>query len=145
MKSFRWMAVLLLLGLFAGGVARLDAQPAPYDANKPPPMMKDKKAPKEDGLRTIQGLVRDASENPIDGAVVQLKNTKTLQVRSFITKADGRYNFSSLASNVDYELRAGHQGAQSDKKTVSVFDSRKLVVLNLKIEPKEKQDKEEKK
>jgi hypothetical protein len=37
---------------------------------------------------------------------------------------------------VDYELKADFQGASSSTKTVSSFDSRKDVVLNLKLNPK---------
>ena len=70
------------------------------------------------------------------GAVVQLKNTKNLQIRSFVTKEDGTYYFHGLSPDVDYELRADFQGASSASKTVSSFDSRKDVILNLKLNPK---------
>src|SRR5215472_7229188 len=43
----------------------------------------------DQNMRVVQGVVSDAGENPVDGAVVQLKNTKTLQIRSFITKDHG--------------------------------------------------------
>jgi len=42
---------------------------------------------------------------PVNGAVVQLKNTKTLQIRSFITKDDGTYHFYDLSPDIDYELK----------------------------------------
>src|SRR5262252_4334235 len=38
--------------------------------------------------RSVQGTVTSAEDAPVTGAVVQLKNTKTLQIRSFITKED---------------------------------------------------------
>src|SRR5678815_1170260 len=38
----------------------------------------------DQNVRSVQGTVTDASDNTIDGAVVQIKNTKTLQIRSFI-------------------------------------------------------------
>lgn len=84
-------------------------------------------------VRSVQGVVNDPSGNAIAGAVVHLKNAKTLQIRSFIAKDDGSYAFHGLSTNVDYELRAEYQGASSDVRTLSVFDSRPKAVINLKI------------
>lgn len=86
--------------------------------------------------RAVSGVVTDPSDNPLNGAVVQLKDTKTLQVRSFITQDSGRYHFAGLSTNVDYELKAEHQGASSSTKTLSVFDDRKQAIINLKVEKK---------
>jgi hypothetical protein len=72
----------------------------------------------------------------VSGAVVQLKDTKTLQVRSFITQQDGAYHFAGLSTNVDYELKAEHEGASSGTKTLSVFDGRKNASINLKLDKK---------
>jgi len=95
-----------------------------------------KKKNPEDDLRTVQGTVMDAAGSPVDGAIVQLKNTKTLQIRSFVTQQHGAYYFHGLSPNVDYEVRADFQGASSPTKTVSSFDSRKEVAINLKLEKK---------
>jgi hypothetical protein len=86
--------------------------------------------------RTVQGVVTTAEENIVDGAVVQLKNTKTLQIRSFITKEGGTFSFQGLSPDVDYELKAEHQGTSSPTKTLSSFDSRKKAVINLKLNKK---------
>lgn len=83
--------------------------------------------------RTVQGTVADAQDQPVDGAVVQLKNTKTLQIRSFITKERGAYYFHGLSPDVDYELKAEHDSASSPTKTLSSFDNRKQAVINLKL------------
>jgi hypothetical protein len=90
----------------------------------------------EDKLRMVQGVVVDAQDNLLVGAVVQLKNTKTLQVRSFITQDKGVYQFHGLDPNVDYSLKADYQGASSPWKTLSSFDSRKQPTMNLKVEAK---------
>jgi hypothetical protein len=87
-------------------------------------------------VRTVQGTVSDANESAVEGAVVQIKNTKTLQIRSFITKENGAYYFHGLSPDVDYELKAEFQGAASSMKTLSSFDSRKQAVINLKLEGK---------
>jgi hypothetical protein len=101
------------------------------------PALQSKKEKAEDAqMRSVEGVVRDQSDNPVEGAVVQLKNTKTLQVRSFITKAGGTYYFHGLSRNVDYELKAESSGMSSDTKTLSVFDDRKKAAINLKLENK---------
>lgn len=86
--------------------------------------------------RTVQGLVTDAAGSPVAEAVVQLKDTKTLQVRSFRTQADGAFHFAGLSTNVDYELKADRDGASSGTKTLSVFDGRKTAEVNLKLNKK---------
>lgn len=98
-------------------------------------LMAEKKG-EDKNVRAVQGTVTDASDNPVDGAIVQLKNTKTLQIRSFIAKDHGNYYFHGLSPDIDYELRASFQGATSPTKTLSSFDSRKQAVLNLKLSKK---------
>jgi hypothetical protein len=87
-------------------------------------------------VRSVEGTVSDAEERLLEGAVVHLKNTKTLQIRSFITRRDGTYAFHGLSTNIDYELRAEHQGASSDARMLSVFDSRRKAVIHLRLNKK---------
>lgn len=87
----------------------------------------------ESQLRTVHGQVLNKSDDPIQGTVVFLKNTRTNMVRSQITDENGNYRFSGLDPNVDYELHAEKDGAKSNTRTVSSFDSRKEIVLNLKM------------
>ena len=84
--------------------------------------------------RTLQGQVMKHSEVPIPGAIVYLKNTKTMAVRSFISDKSGNYRFTSLTPNVDYEVYAEYKGAKSDVKTLSSFDSRQTATINLKLD-----------
>jgi len=98
-----------------------------------PPGGKQREDP---NTRSVQGAVEDSSGNPAEGAVVQLKNTKSLQVRSFITQKDGTYNFLGLSKDVDYELKADFRGGSSPVKTLSVYDSRKKATINLTVELK---------
>jgi hypothetical protein len=90
----------------------------------------------ETATRSVQGVVTDVADAPVEGAVVQLKDTKSLQIRSFITKQNGTYYFHNLSPDIDYELKAEHQGASSDLRRLSSFDSRKKAVMNLKLEAK---------
>ncbi len=94
----------------------------------------DKK--REAQLRTVKGIVFDKSENPVSGSVVFLKNTRTNSVRSSYTDDSGSYRFSGLDPNADYEVHAEKDGEKSTTRTVSSFDSRKEIDLNLKIDRK---------
>jgi hypothetical protein len=93
-------------------------------------------AQKDSATRSVEGVVSNADDSAVSGAVVQLKNMKTLQIRSFITKEDGRYQFFELSPDVDFELKADYRGASSGNKTLSSFDSRKKAVINLKLNNK---------
>lgn len=96
----------------------------------------EKKEKVDPNIRSVQGTVMDGADKTVAGAVVTLKNTKTLQMRSFISKADGSYAFYGLSRNVDYELQADYQDAASGVKTLSVFDSRSKATINLKLSKK---------
>ncbi|HZT38536.1 MAG TPA: carboxypeptidase-like regulatory domain-containing protein [Bryobacteraceae bacterium] len=115
MRSIRFLAFGVIVCLLTLGTAV--AQNKKQDAN----------------TRTVEGVVTDENDQPAAKAIVQLKDTKTLQVRSFITQEDGRYHFAGLSTNVDYELRAERNGMSSPTKTLSVFDDRKRPVINLKL------------
>jgi hypothetical protein len=96
----------------------------------------DAKKEKESPLRTVKGVVADKSEEPLQGSVVFLKNTRTNAVRSTFADSDGSYRFSGLDPNADYEVRAEFEGAKSPVKTVSSLDNRKEIIVNLKIDRK---------
>ncbi len=87
-------------------------------------------------IRSLQGQVVDPNGKPVAGGVVQLKDTRTLQIRSFITQADGEYRFSGLRTDTDYEVKAESNGLSSDSKRLSTFDSRKIARVNLKLNKK---------
>ena len=95
--------------------------------------------PGDQGVRSISGVVRGPGNAVVPGAVVKLKDLKTLNVRSYIVQADGKYLFQNLPDRVDYEVRAdAPAGLASRPRTVSLFDSRPRVVINLKLEPAKK-------
>jgi len=86
--------------------------------------------------RTLVGHVVDDREQPLQKAIVYLKNTKNLAIKTYISEPDGTFRFSGLTPNIDYEVYAEHEGARSDSKTLSGFDSRKQVSVTLKIKGK---------
>jgi hypothetical protein len=83
--------------------------------------------------RSIDGLVTTRAGNPVEKAVVYLKNLKTLQVRTYIADQGGSFQFQGLSLTNDYELRAEHEGATSPTRTVSSFDTRKQLNVTLKL------------
>ena len=86
--------------------------------------------------RTVRGTVVDKQEVPIDSAVVYLKNAQTLDVTTHISDNDGTFRFTGLDPNVDYQIHAEHEGLTSSMRSVSNFDTRKELVLTLKVDRK---------
>jgi len=102
----------------------------------------DKKSKKEEAtLRSVQGTVFDGADKPVVGAIVQLKDVRTLQMRSYITKTNGEYHFSSLKIDDDYEVEARNNHLTSGPKKISIFDNRKIVIQNLTADKPEKPEK----
>jgi hypothetical protein len=89
-------------------------------------------------LRGVSGIVFDKNENPIDSAVVYLKNNRTLTVRTYITGDKGEYHFSGLDPNDDYEIHAEHDDMTSTNRTISSLDNRKEMSVTLKINKEKK-------
>lgn len=88
---------------------------------------------KNTGQRTLQGEVTGHQDAPLEKAVVYLKNTKTLAVRTKFTGPDGKYEFNALAPNIDYEIYAVYAEEKSDTKTLNGFDTRPKAQINLHI------------
>lgn len=84
--------------------------------------------------KMLTGTVTDKADQPIAGAVVYLKNVKSLAVKSFFTQQDGSYRFPQLALNTDYEIYAEKDGRRSATKTISQFDDRFAPTINLQID-----------
>lgn len=88
--------------------------------------------------RVIEGTVKDGNGAPVKGAVVLLKDMKTLQVRSYIAQENGKYHFYGLSTDVNYQVRAQNDAFSSSNKTVSVFESHQRIKIDLKLKEKRK-------
>jgi hypothetical protein len=86
--------------------------------------------------RAVSGKILTSDDAPIPQAVVYLKNTKTLAVTTFISDQEANYRFQNLTPNTDYEIYAETNGHKSATKTLSAFDTRANVTLNLHIDMK---------
>jgi len=84
--------------------------------------------------RTLTGTVIDKGDKGIPNAVVYLKNTKTLAMKTYISQKDGTYRFPELSNNVDFEVYAQIDGKKSGAKTLSQFDDRDKPNINLTID-----------
>lgn len=82
--------------------------------------------------RSLQGQVTE-NDAVAGNAIVYLKNTKTLAVKTYIADDKGMYHFNALSPNVDYEIYAEKDSRKSETKTLSSFDSRKQATINLKL------------
>jgi hypothetical protein len=92
----------------------------------------DKKNPSNG--RLVYGKVLDPQDNPLPDAVVYLTNTRTRSVKTYIVSSDGTYRFPALSAAIDYEIYAQYKGHKSDTKSVSQFDDRSEVYIDLKID-----------
>lgn len=83
--------------------------------------------------RIVQGKVTNKQDAPINGAVVYLKDNRTMSLKSYITDAAGNYRFGQLSENTDYDLWAESKGSKSSTKSISSFDTKNSFHLDLKI------------
>ncbi len=86
--------------------------------------------------RLVLGKVLDPQDNPLPDAVVYLTNTRTRAIKTYIVGSDGSYRFPALSAAIEYEIYAQYKGKKSDTKSVSQFDDRPQVYLDLKIDPR---------
>jgi hypothetical protein len=121
-KLFRALFFLFLFAAFLSPARAQDDQ--------------DKQSKKDAQVRSVHGSVVDKDENVVTGGVVYLQNKKTQVIRTYISDDEGQYRFSGLDPNVDYEIHAELNGLTSLTRTVSSFDTRKDIVMTLKLDRK---------
>ena len=91
---------------------------------------------KRDTTRLLLGKVMDNGDNPLPNAVVYLTNTRDRSVKTYIVGPEGTYRFPALQPNIDYEVYAQFNKRKSHTKTVSQFDNRTQVYIDLKVDTK---------
>ena len=84
--------------------------------------------------RVVTGKVVDKGGAAVRNAVVYLKDDRTSAVKSYLSDDTGGYRFGQLAQGTDYELWAEADGKKSGIKTVSSFESKNSITMNLKLD-----------
>jgi len=95
---------------------------------------------KKETPRAISGRVLDDADNGISGAVVELTDLQTGKKAAIFSEEGGRYQFSDLERNHDYEVKASYKGAPSEARKAS-FLGEQQAILNLRIPPPQSSDK----
>ena len=116
-----------LFSLLLGGVVFLSSVPAAAQFGG---------GGKRDTTRLLLGKVLDGNDGPLPNAVVYLTNTRDHSVKTYIVGPDGTYRFPALQPTLDYEVYAQFEKRKSRTKSVSQFDDRSQVYIDLKIDAK---------
>ena len=83
--------------------------------------------------REVEGVVRDQNGQPFAGAVVEIEDTRTLEVRSFDTPASGKYRFLEIDPDQDYKVRVHYLGSWSKVRWLNHFDMGNTKVINFTV------------
>jgi len=138
LKTVKASPLFVVCLVFLGAAGFLCAQ-SDNPSSQPGVTLENKpKPPKESNARTIEGTVTDAADNPAENAIVQLKDTKSSQVVDYATKENGKFIFRDLYMDANYELFAKRGDITTPVKKISIYDTRKDVVVNFKLEPDKK-------
>jgi hypothetical protein len=84
-------------------------------------------------FKTLDGKVFGNGSVPLESAIVYLQDSKSNNIRTFIATADGGYRFGQISPDVDYQVWAKYKDSKSPTKTISSFDSRKQLTIDLHI------------
>ena len=119
-STTRSLAAAVMLNL---GLTGLLLAPSPLPAQARGPVQ-----------RVLHGKVEDKGGAAIKGAVVYLRDAHSQAVKSAISDDDGSYRFVQLSQNTDYEVWAKSNGKQSKTRSISSFDSKNDIDLELTID-----------
>jgi len=85
------------------------------------------------GQRAVMGAVVDANSVPVAGATVFLRDVKSKNIRSYTSVERGRFRFASVNMAEEHELWAEKGGKKSAVKTISPWEARKEIEVELKL------------
>ena len=84
-------------------------------------------------FKALDGKVLGNDDIALQGAIVYLENSKDSTIRTFISTQDGTYRFGQIAPDLDYTVWAKYKDAKSSTKTISAYDSRQSLTIDLHI------------
>jgi hypothetical protein len=98
------------------------------------------------GGRIVRGQVLDEKGETVAQAIVHLKNKSTNDTVTMVANGEGRFQFNDVDMKGDYKIHAELKGKKSRQRSISQFDTRPIVVVNLRLKAaKEKAEKSENK
>jgi hypothetical protein len=83
--------------------------------------------------KSLDGRVLGNGDAPLASAIVYLQDSRSNGIRTFIATQDGSYRFGQIAPDLDYTVWAKYKDAKSSTKTISAYDSRKQLTIDLHI------------
>jgi hypothetical protein len=84
-------------------------------------------------FKSLDGKVYGNGGAPLASAIVYLQDSRSNNIRTFIATQDGSYRFGQIAPDLDYTVWAKYKDAKSPTKTISAYDSRKQLTIDLHI------------
>jgi hypothetical protein len=84
-------------------------------------------------FKTLDGKVLGNGDAPLGSAIVYLQDSRSNNIRTFIATEDGSYRFGQIAPDLDYTVWAKYKNANSPTKTISAYDSRRQLTIDLHI------------
>jgi hypothetical protein len=85
------------------------------------------------GFRVVSGFVSDVDAKSVVGATVFLKDLKSKNIRSYTSAEKGLFRFASVNMAEDHELWAEKDGKKSAVKSISTWDARKEIEVELRL------------
>jgi hypothetical protein len=83
--------------------------------------------------RIVTGKVVNKDGDPIGGAIVYLKDSRSNGVKTYIANDSGEYRFGDLSQDTDYELWAESGGVRSKSREISSFDNERKFYFVFKV------------
>lgn len=84
-------------------------------------------------FKSLDGKVLGNGDTPLPSAIVYLQDSRSNSIRTFIATQDGSYRFGQIAPDLDYTVWAKYKDEKSPTKTISAYDSRKQLTIDLHI------------
>lgn len=144
MKAPRHSVALLVLAISCSAFAQGPGQPTTRPSDDPSIAVGNSETDKpriehhdKSRIRDLKGVVRDDKENPVEGAIVKVKNLDNGKVISWRTGKDGAYLFHDLNIDTFYELTVFRDGFDGPvTKKLSPYDTRKPATLDVQLQRK---------
>ena len=90
------------------------------------------------GNKLLHGHVFGTQDQPLPGAIVYLKNSRTQAIKVSTADQEGVYHFPQVPQHIQFEVWAEYNGSKSESRNLSDLDIRTDVTANLRIDTQPK-------